>query len=238
MFVDIAYVDFNLWRINMKRFIVIAGPQAAGKTTVISALNEQYQNLSSLITFFGQHSLPFLFPLQESRQIMIHRDVVLGGIFMTPEQELEVIKWDLNRMDLILAQKHDNLVYLDECNVFTIAHALAHQFARAEDYWDEYMARLEKLQAGVIFLDVPFQLSWDRRQHRYKQRLVCFPESDHARIMEEYYFYLVKLGPELLKIYERLTIPKIKIDASLPKNTVMQNVSKALAELASFSANP
>lgn len=221
----------------MKRFIVIAGPQAAGKTTVISTLNEQYENLSPLITVLGQHSLPFLFPLQESRQIMIHRDVILGGIFMTSEQELEVIKWDLNRMDLILAQEHDNLVYLDECNIFTIAHAKAHGFDQAEEHWSDYTTRLEKLQAGVIFLDISLQLSWERRQHRYQQRLVCFAESERARIMGEYYEYLKRLRPLLLSVYERLNIPKIMIDASLPKTTVMQKVSKALTELASFSAN-
>jgi len=41
----------------MKRFIVIAGPQAAGKSTVISALNEQYQSFSPLFPAFCQFLL-------------------------------------------------------------------------------------------------------------------------------------------------------------------------------------
>ena len=43
----------------MKRFVVVAGPQAAGKTTIISTLNEQYENLSPLMRAFGQNSMPF-----------------------------------------------------------------------------------------------------------------------------------------------------------------------------------
>ncbi len=221
----------------MKRFIIIAGPQAAGKTTVISALNEHYENLSPVIAALGQQSLPFLFALQESRQLMVHKEVVLGGIFMTLEQELEVIKWDLDRMDLILGQKHDNLVYLDECNIFTIAHAKAHGLDLAEEYWLEYIARLEKLQAGIIFLDVPLQLSWERRQHRYQQRLVCFAESERTKIIGQYYEYLKKLRPALIAIYERLSVPKIMIDASSSKTVVIQKVGKALTELVSFSIN-
>jgi len=220
----------------MKRFVVIAGPQAAGKTTVISVLGEQYENLSPLIAALGQRDLPFLFPLQENRQIMIHKNVILGAIFMTKEQEIEVVRWDINRMDLILGQEYDNLVYLDECNIFTIAHAKAHGFDCVKMYWQNYMDRLESLHAGVIFLDIPLQLSWERRKHRYQQRLVCFAEKERARIMGEYYEYLKKLRPLLLEIYERLNIPKIIIDASLPKTTVMQKVSKALAELVSSPA--
>ena len=156
---------------------------------------------------------------------------------MTLEQELEVVRCDLGRMDTILNQPHDSLVYLDECNIFTIAHAKAHGFSQIEEYWQAYMERLEKLQAGVIFLDIPLDLSWERRQHRYQQRLVCFAESEQARIMGEYYEYLKKLRPLLLEAYERITLPKRMINAGLSKTSVIQKVSRALAELASFSTN-
>lgn len=217
----------------MKRFIVIAGPQAAGKSTVISAVNEQYQNMSPLFPVLSRKVFPFLFPLQESRQIVIHTDVILGGIFMTVEQELKVVKNDLRRMDIILEQRHDNLVYLDECNVFTMAHAKAHGIIQIEEYWSEYMARLEKLQAAVIFLDISPDLSWERRHLRYQQRLVCFDESDQAEIMGNYYEYIRRLKPLLLELYERLPLPKRMVDASLSPNSVIRNVNKALAELIS-----
>lgn len=213
----------------MKRFIVIAGPQAAGKSTVISAINDQYQDLSALSSVFGEKKPPFLFPLQESRQIVVHTDVILGGVFMNLEQELEVIKHDLRRMDLVSNQQHDNLIYLDECNVFTIAHAKAHGLDQVEESWPEYIDRLQKLQAAVIFLDISADLSWERRHHKYSQRLVCFDESAHAEIMGRYYEYIKTLGPLLHTIYEQIPLPKIMVDASLPLKSVVQNVNKALA---------
>jgi hypothetical protein len=200
---------------------------------MISALDEQFSNPCPLAAALGHRDLPFLFPLQESRQIMVHRDVVLGGIFMTPEQELEVIRWDLARMDKILNQQEDNLVYLDECNIFTIAHARAHGVRQADEFWSEYLLRLEKLQASVIFLNVSLQVSWERRHHRYEQRLVCFPEAERVKIMGQYYEYLKKLGPQLSIIFEKLPLPKKQVDGSLPKTSVVKLVSRALAELIS-----
>lgn len=215
----------------MRRFIIIAGPQAAGKSTVISQINDQYQAMYPLSSAFGMGKIPCLFPLQESRQIVVHTNVLLGGTFMTEEQELEVVKCDLKRMDTILSQPHDNLVYLDECNIFTLAHANANGFSEVEKYWQEYIDRLVKLQAAVIFLDVHPEVSWERRHHKYQQRMVCFPEYEHAVVLGKYYEYIQKLGPALLSVYEKLGIPKRLIDASLSLKTVMQNVNRALAEL-------
>jgi thymidylate kinase len=220
----------------MKKFIIIAGPQAAGKSTVISSLSEQYQNMLPLFYASGGKKPPFLFPLQESRQILIHKDVVLGGIFMNKEQEMEVVKCDMRRMELILQNKHENIIYLDECNIFTLAHAKAHGFFEILEHWKSYIAMLEKLQAAIIFLDTPLDLSWERRHHRYEQRLVCFPASEHVAIMERYYQYLKDLGPNLLDVYNNIPnpIPKRMIDGTLSKESVLRNVSKALAELSCF----
>lgn len=213
----------------MKKFIVIAGPQAAGKSTVISNINDQYQSFSPMFAALGKPDLPFLFPLQESRQMIVHRDVVLGGIFMTGEQETDVVQYDLRRMNIILSQPHDNLVYLDECNIFTLAHARAHGFKGVDVFFDEYIKLLEKLQAAVIFLDVSPDISWERRKSRYEQRLVCFPREQHLQIMKEYFEYLQKLYPKLLEVYDSLLLPKIMIDAKMPKQNVVQAVNKALA---------
>lgn len=81
--------------------------------------------------------------------------MLLGAIFMSEERELEVVQCDFGRMDLILKRTHKRLIYIDECNIFTIAHAAAHGIRQVEKYWDEYVDRLQKLRAKVIFLDVP-----------------------------------------------------------------------------------
>ena len=213
----------------MREFIIIAGPQAAGKTTVISAINEQYQNIAPI--FSAKKKLPFLFPLQESRQIIIHKNIILGGIFMTVKEEIEIVQCDFSRMDLVLSRTQNHIIYIDECNIFTIAHAAAHGLTQIEKYWQEYIIRLKKLKAKVIFLDVPVETSWRRRKRRYEQRLVCFPKRKHKTIMEANYDYLKKLRPQLLDIYHRLPLPKEIINGDLPEKTVIQAVSRVLANL-------
>src|SRR5436190_3360964 len=82
----------------MSKLIIIAGPQAAGKSTLIQKLGTQPHTVAPLFAA----TKPILFPLQESRQIISHQYMLMGAIHMTPEHEHEVVKCDLNRMDLIL----------------------------------------------------------------------------------------------------------------------------------------
>lgn len=220
----------------MGELIIVAGPQAAGKSTAISQICSQYQAVLPLIGQLGR-KIPPILPLQESRQIIAHKDILLGAIFMTTEQEEWVVSCDLTRMDLILARPKNRVVYLDECNIFTIAHAMAHGVSQVERHWSEYVTRLKRLKAKVIFLDVDPEVSWERRRRKYEQRLVYFPRKRHRSIMRAYHKYLKKLHPLLLDVYHRLPFPKELIDGRLPEKNIILEVSSALTRL-SVSLRP
>ncbi|HLC48860.1 MAG TPA: hypothetical protein VJI96_00540 [Candidatus Andersenbacteria bacterium] len=210
----------------MSRLVIIAGPQAAGKSTTITAL--QSQNVSSLL---GCGKSPVIFPLQESRQITAHRHMLLGAIFMTLEQELEVVNCDLERMDFILERTQNQFLYVDECNIFTTAHAKAHGILELEQYWNQYITRLHRLDAVVIFLDVVPDISWERRRHKYEQRLIYFPENERETILERYRLYLTKLHPLLHEVYDRLPFPKAIIDGNSSEDYVLATACKQIANL-------
>lgn len=212
----------------MSNIVILAGPQAAGKSTVVAKLSSQPYNVSAL---FSGAKTPLLFPLQESRQIIVHKYMLLGAIFMTLEHELEVVSCDLGRMDMILQRAQNHLIHLDECNIFTIAHAAAHGLTQVERYWDEYITRLRKLNAAVIFLDVPPDISWDRRRRQYQHRLLYFPEDQHEVILRQYQDYMIKLYPLLLDTYERLPIPKVIIDGRSSAENVISMVCQQMAHL-------
>lgn len=212
----------------MSELIIIAGPQAAGKSTIITQLAEQYHTLRSL---FPSRRPPLLFPLQESRQIVVHKYALLGAIFMTREHEREVVECDFSRMDIILGRMRDCVIYLDECNIFTIAHATAHGIGEIARHFDEYLDRLAKFRAKIIFIDVPPDISWERRRMKYAQRLVYFPRRRHAAIMRCYREYLSDVHPLLLSLYRRIQLPKEMISGSLPESAVAEAVSQALARL-------
>lgn len=216
----------------MRELVIIAGPQAAGKSTIISGLSEQYHGVLPL---FNRRCPPRLFPLQESRQIVVHKYALLGAIFMTREHELEVAECDLGRMDLILGRARNHLVYIDECNVFTLAHAAAHGITGLDFLWDEYMTRLEKLNAKVIFIDVPPEISWERRRAKYEQRLVYFEKRRHKGIISLYHDYIVGTYERLKDVYRRVLLPKEMVDGRQSKENVLRAVSEILAKLsASF----
>ncbi len=212
----------------MSELIIIAGPQAAGKSTTIARLSEQYAGIAPL---FGRKRGPLIFPLQESRQIFVHMHMLLGGIFMTPEQEYQIIACDFERMDAIARRASRRIVYLDECNVFTLAHAAAHGVAGVQDQLANYVRRLQALRAKVIFLDIPPSVSWDRRKRSYEKRLVYFPTKDHARLMSAFERHLHKVHPLLLETYEKLPLPKRLIDARQPNRSIIAQASAALSEL-------
>ena len=137
-------------------YFVLAGPQAAGKSTV----GQELCSADSRII-----------PLEESRQLVIHNSGKKGAIFMTDLDELEVIHHDMTRMFTILGQDRKDRIYLDETSVFTLGHARAHGIDLVEGYFRQYCDLLTKLNAGIIFVDVPPDVSWERRRYRYAQRL-------------------------------------------------------------------
>lgn len=78
-------------------FLIIAGPQAAGKSTLGKQLC---------------YSEPSFVPLEESRQTVIHNAKKKGAIFMTDLDELEVIHDDMTGMFAIPGQNRVNRAYL------------------------------------------------------------------------------------------------------------------------------
>ncbi len=215
----------------MSRIVIVAGPQSAGKSTVLTKLNYQPAAVAPL---FPGGTAPFLFPIQESRQIVVHKHMLLGGIFMSLENEREVVACDLERMDRMLEQDQTRFIYLDECNIFTVAHAAAHDMFDIQGYWDKYIQRLTKLKASVIFIDIPPSISWERRLPRYQQRLVYFPREQHEEILARYQAYLEDLHPRLHDVYSRLPFPKAMLNGLHSEENVLRAVCQ---EISTFLRN-
>jgi thymidylate kinase len=211
----------------MKRFVVLAGPQAAGKTT---CLNKVYDVLRELYPCFPGNKEIEPFKLQEARQIVVHKYHAMGGIFLTKEQEKEIIEIDLNRMEQIFKEQDDRLLYFDECNVFTLGHAKAHGVFLAEPFLDIYLYLLRRLRAIVIFLDAPPDTSWARRRSSYQSRLYRFPEDQRDGIMGDFERYLHALYPALEELYNKIKLPKVKINADQPEEEVVKQIICFLRE--------
>jgi thymidylate kinase len=200
------------------KYFVIAGPQAAGKSTLVNAISSER---------------PAIITLEESRQIIVHKYQRKGAIFMTRDDEVEVIHHDMTRMfSIIGGDSRDRVeVYLDETNVFTIGHARAHGIDLVAGYYKQYCDMLARLQCAVLFLDVPPDISWSRRRHRYLQRLWDFEPNERNDLMARYEDYLRRLYPELQRIFDHLACPKRRIDATGTPDQVLRAALKTFHEL-------
>lgn len=195
------------------RYFIIAGPQAAGKTTFIRYLNEKYKN--NRISF-----------LQEAREIVNNKYKLKGAISMTTLDEIEAIELDTRRMYEIREElKNDsNRIYIDECNIFTLAHTSTHGIS-IDEYFKEYCFLLEKLNPFIVFFDVPPEVSWRRREEVYRKRVKDLQSKEQGKILREYKKYIEKVHPELIKLYQKINFPKIHINTnSLQKS--LTNVIK------------
>ena len=211
----------------MKRLVVISGPQAAGKSTSIKKI---HQLLTDVYPCFPGAKPIVPFALQEARQIVVHKYHAMGAIFLTEEQELEMIDIDFGRMKTILGELDYRLLYIDECNIFTLAHAKAHGINLTDVYFPQYIEYLQKLNAHFIFLNIPPETSWARRKESYQSRMFRFPESERKGIMERYFGYLETLHPALNEIFDKIDLPKIKIDARASNEKVVKEIMNFLAE--------
>lgn len=198
------------------KFFILAGPQAAGKSTIKQAFSSQVNGL---------------IPLEEARQIIVHKHQRKGAIFMTRHDEIDVIHFDMTRMFDILHRGPTGEILLDETNVFTLGHARAHGIDLLEGYFRQYVDLLTELGAGVIFVDVPPQISWERRQPRYAERLWDLQPEEKHRIMVSYREYLEGLHTELLAIFDRLDLAKVKINAVGAVDETVRRALEAFGQL-------
>jgi len=161
---------------------------------------------------------------------VVHKYHAMGAIFLTEEQELEMIDIDFGRMQKILGELDYRLLYLDECNIFTLAHAEAHGINLTDEYFPKYIEYLQKLNAHFIFLNIAPETSWTRRKESYQSRMFRFPEEERQGIMGRYFDYLETLHPALNRIFDRIELPKIKIDAKTTNEKVVKKIMEFLAD--------
>ncbi len=201
-------------------YLIIAGPQAAGKTTTIRYLSEQYKKGS----FFEEVSF-----FRESREIVNSKYSLKGAVSITQLDEIETIELDLRRMSQ-LQKGIENRCYFDESNIFTLSHA-AMRHIPIKSYFDDYYSLLEKLNTRVIFLDITPEISWKRRKSEYIKRVENLPYKEQEKMLAEYKNYISSVYNRLLKLYEMINFPKIKINASLPINQCLHKEFNFLREM-------
>jgi thymidylate kinase len=183
------------------QYLIIAGPQAAGKTTT-----KRY--LEGKCIEEGNKNFKFL---DESRDIISKKHSSFGTLTLTRDLEYKIIEEDLSRLKGIEEREKDkDITYVDETSIFSLAHSSLHSI-KIKDYFKEYMDILRKMNSRVIFLDIPPEISLSRRKSRYEKRFASMGEDENKDAIGEVWKYFNGVYPELLKMFEQINLPKIKI---------------------------
>lgn len=183
------------------QYIIIAGPQAAGKTTAKRNIEETCRNLNIQNFRF----------LDESRDIISKKYSPFGTLTLTKDWEYKIIEYDLNRLKDIRDREGDKEVtYVDETSIFSLAHSTLHGI-NIKNYFNEYMDILKKINSRVLFLDVFPEISMSRRKSRYENKFVNMDDDERRDAMKEVWNYFNGVYPELLSIFKKINLPKVKI---------------------------
>jgi thymidylate kinase len=218
------------------QYILIAGPQASGKSSVIRYISNKFQCLATMdrnkykyiSNNIGNKMPANLVILQEMRQIVSQEHFVPGGRFVDCIIESEIIERDIIRLKRIL-EEADNRIYVDETCLFTLAHAIFHNI-NIEVILPEYLNILRQFNTLLIFLDINKDTSWARRKHRYEQRVCDFPYKEKVKALEEYRAYLDRVYNNLYKMYDDYEFPKVKISTERPIEDALEDVANIIKE--------
>ena len=194
-------------------YIIISGPQAAGKSTTINYLKEKYNNSGDVLF------------LEETRCSVQRKLNPTGCLTATRNLEIKLIENDLERLRNIEGNKQRYNVCVDECNIFTLAHAKLYDI-NIGNVFREYMNSLEKLNAKIIFLDVPPETSWDRRKGRYEKRIKDFSEDEKKSAMNDFKKYMDYVYPNIIQMFKNIELPKIRINNELNQNDSLGKIEK------------
>ena len=183
------------------QYLIIAGPQASGKTTTKNYLEKRCNDCNNKNVIF----------LQETRSIINRKYNPFGALTITRDLEYKIIEEDLKRLkDIEETEKNKEIIYVDETSIFSLAHSGLHNI-ETKPYFKEYLDVLKKLNPKILFLDVKPEISWLRRKEKYEKKVADMGEDERGEAMKEFRIYLDYVYPELIKMFEQINIPKARI---------------------------
>jgi len=178
----------------MAKLVIIAGPQSSGKTTLFNVLKNRYPNLRFI---------------DEVNVYQLAGENHPGGAFSDKTLELKLLEEDLNRLKNV----DDKRTTVIETGIFHLVYC--EKFCgrdTARIYLEKYVQIYNKLQPLLFFIDTKPEISWRRRQEKYKDRIAragITDEKDIIKKLSRYQKHLFALYPIWLKFFDKIPYEKI-----------------------------
>ena len=198
----------------MISYIIIAGPQASGKSTAKKHIEKTFKNV---------------IVLEEAAEILLRQKGISGGAFVDVDFERDLLDFDLKKMRKCLEGR--NVIYVDETNIFSSAHAKIRDPEVGEELFSGYVQMLNRFNTGIIFTHVNPEASLKRKETVYMKRYQSLDDFRHK--MELSRKYILQIYPHLIDVFKRLDFPKEMVEGGVSLQEFEKNVEIAFQKVCS-----
>jgi len=184
----------------LTKFLIIAGPQSSGKTTVFNLLKKKYPKLSFV---------------EEINQYSLVNKKHMGGAFVNREIEIAITSENIRTTKKIDRTKK---VVIMETDIFHVVY-LEKSAGRktAEEFFPRYLKAHKGLNPTIIFIDTKPRTSFQRRRKIYLKRIKDAGIIDlktKKQMLEKHKKNIYDLYPLWIKYYKKIPFKKFMIKNS------------------------
>lgn len=176
------------------RWLIIAGPQASGKTIVFNELKDKYLDAEFL---------------EEVNPFNLFGPDHKGGAFVTVAEQELITGAHLARTASRVGRKG---LFIEETGPFGLVYLEKNCGTdKAEEFFGRYLAIYQSITPTVFFIDTPPEVSWERRAPYYELRIngaIQSPE-ERAAMRDTYKQFLTENYNLWIKWFEKMPFREV-----------------------------
>lgn len=183
----------------MQKYIIIAGPQSSGKSTLLKYLKEKHPNWHFI---------------EEKNPASVTGKKDFGAINSESELERKIIEEDILHIKKI--NRKNKKVIIIESDIFHYVYARYFIGKKeANDFFKQYLQAHQGYDPLVIFIKTTPSISWERRKPEYIKRIKNKRITDEKTVikhLDQYKKIIEDLYPLWLKCYDKIPFKKLTIE--------------------------
>ncbi len=202
----------------MTSYIIIAGPQSSGKSSLLKYLKTKY---------------PKHIFIEEKNPASVTGKKDFGAINSGSELEKKIIEEDIKHIQEI---DRKNKIIIIESDIFHCVYAdYFNGKKNANKYYRRYLKAHQGFNPVIIFINTLPEISWKRRRYKYVNRIrnkKIKSKKEIKKLLDRYQEIILQLYPIWIKYYKKVPFKKLMIENSYKsKNEFINEVDKIILSL-------
>lgn len=199
----------------MTKLVIVAGPQASGKTTARNYLQKKHPSWQFI---------------PDSNPKTVTGKKYFGAINATSELETRILESDLKNMRNV---DNKSKIIITETGILHCVYAERFLYKKlAEVYFNRYIKTYKKFDVYIIFINTVPEVSWIRKEKDYIKRIKnkgIFDEIEFKKHLDEYKSMIEYLYQHWLEYFNKIPYRKIIVENSyIKKQLFLEKVDKTV----------